>query len=138
MKPEDYIEAARKWVGTPFVHKGHTMGAGVDCINMCYEAAKSVGLAPDNIMPADYSRDPDGVALMAALKKYMVPIYNKQMKPGDVLLFRFVKHPQHVGVYTGRNIIHAYSKMDKCVEHILDNRWRKRLVAVFRFREFVE
>jgi cell wall-associated NlpC family hydrolase len=59
------------------------------------------------------------------------------MVPGDILLIRFTKQPQHLGIYTGENIIHADSDAGKCCEHILNRRWSSRVVRIYRVKGLV-
>jgi cell wall-associated NlpC family hydrolase len=54
-------------------------------------------------------------------------------KPGDVVLFRFVNQPQHVGILTDRGVIHAFQPRMKVVEHTLDQKWSKRIVEIYEF-----
>lgn len=131
--PEEFVAGAREWVGTPFKHQGRVKGIGVDCIGVVYCTGRDMGIVDPSVM-VPYGRSPDGRLLPAILNANMHRV--RKLQPGDVLLFKFVKEPQHVGVYTGRNIIHAYSRVGKCVEHIYDARWIKRLVGAYRFAEF--
>jgi hypothetical protein len=55
-----------------------------------------------------------------------------------VALFKIKNEPQHVGIVSdygdGLGLIHAYAQSRKVVEHGLDEFWKKRLVACYRFR----
>ena len=53
---------------------------------------------------------------------------------GDVLLMRFTGEPQHLAIYAGPNIIHSYQTVGKVCEHILDAKWARRIVRVYRFK----
>jgi len=113
--PQEYIDESRKWVGTPFKHRGRICGGGVDCIGVVYEAARAVSLLPSNIVPVDYSRDPDGVELTAGLKKHLVQIRDKRkIKPGDVLLFRFLRYPQHGRLYRSERYSLVFQDGEMC------------------------
>jgi NlpC/P60 family putative phage cell wall peptidase len=136
MTADDYVQAAREWVGTPFVHQGRMKGRAVDCIGVVYCVAREFGMVGPEVMTA-YEREPDGNLLREGLNAHMVRI-PAPAQPGDIILFRFARFPQHVAVYTGRNIIHAYERVGKCVEHIYDKRWLKRYVGAYRFPEFVQ
>ena len=54
-------------------------------------------------------------------------------QPGDLLLMRFAREPQHLAVLVGENIVHAYANAGRCVEHRLDDAWSRRIVRVYRF-----
>lgn len=135
MTPHDVIVEARKWVGTPFRHQGHTLGSGVDCIGLVYGVALKLELTDAKFRP--YGREPFNGLLESVLNENLVKVHKKEMTEGDILLFRFARYPQHVGFYTGRSVIHSYQNIGKCIEHILDDKWKRRIVDVYRFREFV-
>jgi uncharacterized protein YijF (DUF1287 family) len=59
---------------------------------------------------------------------------------GDVVWMRFEKEPQHLGivgdyVHGGLSLIHAYNGagVNRVVEHRLDDTWRARIVAAWRY-----
>lgn len=132
--PAQFITAAREWVGTPFKHQGRHKGVGVDCIGVVYCTGRDMGIVDPAVM-VPYARSPDGELLPDILDTNMQRVH--KLQPGDVLLFKFITEPQHVAVYTGRNIIHAYAKIGKCIEHRYDKFWSRRLVDAYRFKEFV-
>jgi len=126
----DIVAAAREWVGTPFQHQGHTREHACDCLGLAYGVARSLGLT-DTTLPA-YGAEPNGDSLKQGLDREMdlvtIPL------PGDLLVFRLATLWQHVGIYTGRNIIHAWQPNGRVVEHIFNQVWRRRHVASYRFR----
>ena len=132
--PQEYIDEARSWVGTPFAHRGRMKGSAVDCIGVAYCVARKFDMVPVEAM-VTYSRDPSGNLLHKSIGKYLMRVH-PPYKPGDLLVFRFVRDPQHVAVFTGKNLIHAYSEVGKCIEHRFDKKWQKRLTGAFRFEEF--
>jgi cell wall-associated NlpC family hydrolase len=56
------------------------------------------------------------------------------MQPGDVLLMRIRRDPQHLAIYAGGTIIHSYFDAGKVCEHDLTGLWSQRVVAVYRFK----
>jgi len=50
------------------------------------------------------------------------------------LLMRFMGDPQHLAIYAGETIIHAFAAGRKVCEHRLDDVWRARIVRIYRFR----
>jgi NlpC/P60 family putative phage cell wall peptidase len=137
VEKSDIVAEARTWIGTPFQHQGRTKGKGVDCIGLLYGVAKNLGIAPDiKSLPQEYigyKRIPENGRLQAALNTYMEPIRMSQVGPGDVLLFAYkIGQPQHVAIYTGDTLIHAYNK--KCTEHSMSAAWRRRLCGAYRFK----
>lgn len=132
MKPDDFIAEAETWIKTPFVHKGRTKGRAVDCIGLVYCTALAVGLITGEL--PDYARSPQNTLLEKSLREHPALYEVSDLKPGDVLLFRFAKWGQHVGIYTGRNLLHSYEPLGGCVEHRYCDKWESRRVATFRFK----
>ncbi|MFY9326484.1 MAG: NlpC/P60 family protein [Georgfuchsia sp.] len=130
--PEQFILAARAYVDaeTPFMHQGRGLH-GLDCIGLIVVAARQIGISIGD--RTDYPRDPNGL-LQPALTSQMLAV--DHWMPGDVLLMRFGTEPQHVGIFTGTTLIHAYSSARKVVEHRIDARWSRRVVYAYRFLEF--
>lgn len=131
MTGADLIVQARALLGVPFRHQGRNR-YGVDCIGLVVLAARACGLdvSADR---TDYPRDPVG-ALQPALLGRLSEV-TAVWWPGDVLLMRFGNEPQHVALWTGAGIIHAMARSGRVVEHGLDAKWRRRVVAVYRFPE---
>lgn len=132
MKADQIIAAARECLGTPFMHQGRILGRALDCAGVAVHAAKRVG--QDVEEPNGYSRLPNNAMLEYWLDRQ--PFLEKAAVPqaGDILLMRFTGEPQHIAVFTGENIIHAYQGSGKVVEHVLDAKWRNRIVSAYRFR----
>ena len=133
MTPDDLIASARELLGLPFRHQGRSPSGKVDCAGViCHVAARS-GIP--YLDQTGYPRQPGGSRLENALDNQpslsRVPI--SQMAAGDILLMRFDGEPQHLALYTGENIIHAYETMGKVVEHALTDTWRRRIVRAYRF-----
>jgi hypothetical protein len=62
-----------------------------------------------------------------------------EIAPGDVLLMRFTRHPQHLAIAGDRgapfSLIHAYADAGVCVEHGVDAKWLRRIVAACSFKQ---
>lgn len=134
MKPDEYIEAARGWLGTPFAHQGKARQLAADCIGLVYGAGVELGIMSAQWRP--YGREPYAGELEKALRGCEDLIECDKPMPGDVLVFRFARDLQHVGIFTGRNLIHAYQPIGKTVEHRYCNKWQNRQVLAFRFKVF--
>lgn len=137
----DIVAEARSWRKTPFHHQGRVRGVGTDCIGVPLETGKTLGLLPADLVITGYPRQPDGTSLMAHCDRWLVRIPRAEMAPGDVIVVRFDRDPQHVGVlgdyrHGGLSMIHALGTPDgrgEVVEHRLDAGTLARLVAVYRF-----
>lgn len=135
MTPETIIAAARELLGMPFRHQGRAPTGKTDCAGVICHVAESHGLPYAD--QTDYPRLPGKGRLESALDEQpclmRVPV--STMAAGDVLLMNFTGDPQHLGVYTGNSLIHAYETVGKVVEHGLTEQWKRRIVRVYRFVE---
>jgi cell wall-associated NlpC family hydrolase len=125
----DVIAEARRWKETRWHHQGRN-SAGIDCIGLVIMVSHALGLSDFDI--TDYARQPDPKMMRGLLAAHMDPIAKPE--PGDVLLMRFEKEPQHVAILTDIGIIHAYAQARKVVEHRLDSLWRSRIVGAYRYK----
>jgi hypothetical protein len=129
------VDAAREWLGTPFVRQDSTKGKGADCEQFIASVALESGaVAPD--------RPREVVALLASDLTF-VSDRVEDARAGDVIAFcdgllRNESTPRHVGFMTGYRrgcspyIIHAGSR--QIVEHRIDGSWSRRCHSVWRFR----
>ncbi|AIL64482.1 hypothetical protein NOVO_00355 [Rickettsiales bacterium Ac37b] len=154
---DQIIEEARSWLGTKFHHQGRLKKSkdncgGCDCIGLIIGIAakfKLLSKQSDNLLLKDcdntsYPKIPNGTSLYTKLSLHLQEIEINQLQYADILLFNFNDNPQHVALVSNYitynndqifSIIHAYIKARKVVEHRLDTIWKKRITAVFRFRE---
>lgn len=132
MKASAIIEAARECIGTPFVHQGRILNKALDCAGVAVHVFNRMGCEVDQ--PAAYSRMPNNAMLEYWADRQ--PYLTRETIPqaGDILLMKFKSEPQHVAIFTGENLIHAYEAIGRVVEHRLDDKWRKRIVRAYRFK----
>lgn len=142
------VNQARSWLGTKFHHQGRIKingknKGGCDCIGLVVGVASELDLkSRDNgkclidFDRAGYAKMPDGKLLKDELDRHLIPVAVDEVQPGDLLLFKFEKEPQHVGIvsdYKGLGIIHCYAQAREVVEHRLDEIWINRIVGAYRF-----
>ena len=125
------IAAARECLGINFKHQGRGEG-GIDCVGLLAYVADRLEIETND--RTDYAKNPKGTLLINALdeQKFLRRIKVRKIKTGDVLVIKIGRNPQHVAIFTGENIIHAYVKSRKVVEHILDDEWRGMIFAAYR------
>lgn len=128
---EAILDEAATWLGTPFRHQGRIKGIGCDCVGLIIGIARRFGLSDYDCL--DYPREPDGATLRARLDARLAPLPLARAKPGDVLLLRIRRHPQHVGILSRRGLIHAHAGSGGVVETRMTARWSERLLAAYRF-----
>lgn len=138
----EFPEIARSYVGVPFCHQGRCRETGLDCIGFLLCVLHDMDwepLSPATTNVLAYSRFPDGTMLRDYLELETDEVSWEGKKQGDMVLMKFKKEPQHVGVLLNRtdgaiSIIH--SLFDKgVVEHILDASWEHRITGIFRLKE---
>lgn len=118
---EQFIAAARAYLGTPFAHQGTTR-KGIDCYGLIYAACRDVGLITPRVA---YRANPSKQVFEEAASKLLIEIpYNRlqrirtQLEPGDLLSFwvNDPTEPKHLAIYSGcdkegrETVIHAYSR----------------------------
>ena len=132
----EIVAMARAWLSTPWVHQGRIKGVGVDCGGLIIGVGKELGLLDFDTQA--YGRIPDGQKLRAICDEHLLPKPLADIVPGDVLLMRFTRHPQHLAIVGDHgepfSLIHAYADAGRCVEHSADPKWRRRIVAAYSFK----
>ena len=132
MNAADLIAEARTLLGTPFLHQGRQPGVGIDCGGLIVHLLAFAGIDYDI---TGYSRVPAGDRLKRHCDAVLESKSKYELEPADVLLFSIKRDPQHIGLYTGRTIVHAWYSAGPSagvVEHRLTDLWTKRLVAAYR------
>jgi NlpC/P60 family putative phage cell wall peptidase len=137
-------EAARHWIGTPYVHQAATKGAGADCLGLLRGVWRDLyGGEPEPVPPysPDWSEAARDERLWRAAARHLREVPGQApLQPGDVLLFRMRAGAvaKHLGIVaeTGTNpsFVHAYSGHG-VVESPLSTPWKRRVAARFRFPE---
>ncbi len=137
------VEAARGWIGTPYVHQNATKGAGSDCLGLLRGVWREVLGAEPEAAPAysmDWSEPQGEERLWAAASRHLVAKPRASEARGDVLLFRMRARgvAKHLGIQAeigdARSFVHAYSGHG-VVESPLSAPWARRVVARFTFPE---
>lgn len=136
MRRDGIVEAARTWIGTPYVHQHAVRGAGCDCLGLVRGVWRDVCGAEPEIVPPytpDWSEAAREERLWRAARRWMTEVPAPGI--GDVLLFRMRAGAvaKHLGILSGPDaFIHAYSGQG-VVESRLTAAWRRRVVAAFAF-----
>ena len=135
------VEAARSWVGTPYVHRASLKGVGADCLGLLRGIWRDVLACEPEAVPvysADWIDPTGSETLWAACARHMRDKPVSEDMSGDILLFRMRDRSvaKHLGVQarTGPqgSFVHAYSGHG-VVETSLSPAWQRRVVARFAF-----
>lgn len=130
-----FIAAARSQVGRPFKHRGRT-DSGVDCLGVVALALRAVGRDPEDARLYGRHPEPEAEQLRASMRLHFgEPVTDLQ--PGDVVLMRWYRQPNHVAVVGdyvlgGLSLIHALAQTQRVVEHRLAAPWPDRIVEAYR------
>lgn len=135
---------ARTWVGTPFAHQGRLKGRAVDCVGLAICVAEDLGILDRDGVPilrtdhTDYGPEPASLLVhQMCIKRLIQKSPTAELMAGDVLTLRVPTVPCHVAIVTMRDvpyIVHAYSAgPERCVEHILNESWQRRIIGKFSF-----
>lgn len=136
MTVDQLITIARSTLGTPFCHQGRSLEGGLDCVGVPLYVANQMGISYTDVV--GYTRRPGGGKLEATFDEHvengvLIRVSISEMQAGDLLMMNFSGQPQHIAIFTGENIIHAYQQVGRVCEHRLDDTWRSRIVRVYRF-----
>ena len=138
MTRDDILTAARDVVGTPFRHQGRIAGKGLDCAGLLVHVARTVGVEP--IQREGYARLPTYGQLEATLQEnvdagILVAVPVADLLPGDMVLMKFEGEgaARHLGIVGDGTLIHSWAVVRRVCEHTLDDVWRRRIIAGFRF-----
>ena len=133
------VEAARAWIGTPYVHQASVKGAGTDCLGLVRGIWREFHGTEPETLPA-YTSDWGEVGqveiLLGGAGRLLRPAPDEE--PGDVLVFRMRAGAiaKHMGILaqTGKqaSFVHAYDRHG-VVESPLSAPWRARIAGRFRF-----
>lgn len=143
MKRAEIVAVARTLLGVKYAHQGRVGHLALDCAGVPVYIAKHFGIPLTDY--TRYGRLPVPAEMRSALDAHLQRIQVAEMLPGDVVWMRFDAEPQHLGilgdyVHGGLSLIHAYNGagLNRVVEHRLDDQWRRRIVAAWRYREIDE
>ena len=136
------IDAARGWLGTPYVHQASAKGAGCDCLGLIRGVWRELYGAEPEAPPA-YTPDwnerhwKSGAEekLLDAARRNLSERVSNVFEPGDVLVFRVSADgpAKHCGLAVAPDrFIHAYAGR-AVIESWLSRWWRERLAGTFIF-----
>ena len=137
------VDAARAWIGTPYLHQASLHGAGCDCLGLLrgvWRDCLGAEPAPVPAYTADWSEASQREDLFAAACQWLIPKDLTHEAAGDVLLFRMrigavAKHLGIAGATGAQaSFIHAYTGHG-VVETALTAPWRRKIAARFCFPE---
>lgn len=136
------VTAARRWLGTPYVHQASCEGAGCDCLGLIRGVWREL-IGPEPEQPPPYTpfwaEEKGEETMLHAALRHLHPLpVDQPPDPGDVLLFRLRPHlpAKHAAIASGPDtMIHALEGSG-VVEVPIDRFWKRQLAARFAFPAF--
>ncbi|WP_226576810.1 NlpC/P60 family protein [Acuticoccus sediminis] len=137
MRRSEIVEAARSWVGTPYLHQASLRAVGCDCLGLVRGVWRELlGSEPEMAPPysPEWAEAVGRETLLEAAERHFVRC--EDIRAGTVLLFRWTAGTpaKHVGIAVApERFVHAYDGAGRAVEGALAPMWRRRLAATFDF-----
>jgi cell wall-associated NlpC family hydrolase len=128
----ELIDIARSYVGVRYVHQGRSR-RGVDCLGLILAVCNDCKLLPPDFKPAaNYGQIQQG-ELRKAVEVHCGPPTGLQLC-GALALISWPghRHAGHIAFVTGPNMIHAYSRSEKVVEHGLRPPWTRLIYGFYK------
>ena len=135
----DIVEAARRWVGTPYRHLAATRGAGCDCLGLLRGVWREVYGTEPMAVPAYRAawRDVRHAGELLAAAETLLLRSDSGPQAGQVILFRLgrTRLPKHCGIaISASRFIHAQEHLG-VTEANLTEGWRRRVAGLYEFPE---
>lgn len=137
-KIDKFVAFARTCISTPFHHQGRLPQIGLDCAGLIVVSADAAGIQIED--QSNYPHIPDG-SFLEAVKKHCNPVAFADLQIGDLVMFKFEKEAQHIGIVSSIKpliMIHAWaqlnSKNSKVTENSIDTYWLTKLSGCYRIK----
>lgn len=133
------VDAAKRWLGTPYRHQHSTKGVGCDCLGLVRGVYRET-VGPEPETPPNYSPSwGEGgrqEVLLAAADRNLVLV--EEWGVGDVLIFRMRRGmlAKHCGIVSSAtHMIHSCQGAGEVTETPLGHYWLSRIAGAFRYPE---
>jgi len=128
---QDFVDAARGWLGVPWLHQGRNR-AGVDCVGLLLVCLEEIGLPAEDLQ--GYRRSPQPVRFVQHIRSQTEPC--TETVPGAIGIFRGGTQPCHVGIFAEKDgivtLIHAYAGLGVVMEEPFAHDWPNDLIELRR------
>ena len=136
---QDIVDAARRWIGTPYRHQAATLGAGCDCLGLVRGVWRDIHGDEPMALPAYRAdwRDARHAGELLVAAETMLRRAENGPRAGQVILFRLGRTPapKHCGIaLSADRFIHAQERLG-VIEANLGDGWRRRIAGLYDFPE---
>jgi cell wall-associated NlpC family hydrolase len=131
---DDIVTEAKSWIGTPYAHQGRRKGSFVDCVGLVMGVARKLDISDYEYKA--YSMTPNPRLLRNLCDENLVLLGTRgavELQPGNVLLLKWSRFPQHMGIVSSINppyMIHAMREIEVCAEQEVNE---NDIVAIYDF-----
>jgi hypothetical protein len=147
---KEIVEAARRWLDTPFLHQARIRGVGCDCVGLPLAIGQEFGMSDKNGVPimamdeSNYDSQPSTDHVHEVCQSRCVEKSIADLQEGDLVSVKMPSVACHLAIigklYAGSpdeclSIIHAFSPAGKVVETVLDKHMRTKIKGAFVFGE---
>ena len=138
LQREFVITEARRWLKTPYQHRQHLMGVGVDCAWLLIEVFFVAGLMP-MIDPGAYAQD---WHLHRSEERYLawLELFGREIQspqPGDVAVWQFGRTYSHGAIVVNEHqVIHAYRDIGVELADVRDEHLASRPVRYYTLKKY--
>lgn len=132
------VAAARRWIGTPYLHQASVRGVGCDCLGLVRGVWRDVvGDEPEQPGPytPDWAEAGGRETLLDAADRYFDAVRPGPPFAGAVVLFRWREGlpVKHAGIATGpASMVHAHDGA-QVAEVAIGPWWQRHIARVVRF-----
>ena len=125
---------AKDYIGLPFSINGRTR-EGVDCWGLVLLVYSEVfDLHPNDPGTPNTTCPSKTAPIFNAYKKVEWEGCEKP-EPGNVILFRVLNHPSHVGiVLDGQLMLHITSESRSCITSYAGPQWSNRVIGYYKYK----
>ena len=129
---------------SPFLHKGRDPVNGIDCVGALAHAFQYSGHIPDyppNPVNGELERNLNLIFGPPLFSRSPTdpPFEDTQLQQLDILALQYAGPARHVATVVNHiaipgvlSLIHTDAMVGRVVEHILDLKWRRRILKVWR------
>lgn len=140
---EQVVNEARRYIGTPYSHQGRVITRALDCVGLVLCTADELNLVDREGEPfskneyPSYAATPSDIFVHRECQRRLLQCPMNELAPGCIVTMKapIAVHSGIVGIIGGElSLIHAYNGGTyKCVEHRIDDKWKRRIVGVFKY-----